>query len=254
MSREMNISNQSSRASSGTIYTWERTSAQRANALLLLWRRSDGQEQSVSTSGTLRTGKKISSSRTRNISTSKSSITTRKTWFILKVPWGAFCGCRDATTLPTSWFVGSCPISGDTSSFLQERDETAVRVYQEDVLHGVVKQFNMTVFSGWNGSSSRTQFPPKSHDGSGVTAEEHSGLYQCRGLALGLSRPQPRDYKLWAVLKDMAFQKRHKNLDSLKSSSGIEPTTAGACRDSRVAGRSQGLRRGRGRSFWVALL
>jgi len=31
---------------------------------------------------------------------------------------------------------------------LQERDETGVRVYQEDVLQGVVKQLNMTLFSG----------------------------------------------------------------------------------------------------------
>ena len=50
MSRELNISTQSSRASSGTIYTRQRTSAQRETPLLLLWRRSDGQEQIVSSS------------------------------------------------------------------------------------------------------------------------------------------------------------------------------------------------------------
>jgi hypothetical protein len=37
---------------------------------------------------------------------------------------------------------------GVTSSFLQERGETGVRVYQEDVLQGVVEQLNMTFFSG----------------------------------------------------------------------------------------------------------
>jgi hypothetical protein len=79
-------------------------------------------------------------------------------------------------------------------------------VYQEDVLQGVVKQL----------SSSRTQFPHKSQDVSGVAAEERSGLYQRRELALGESRPQHPEYKLWAVLKDMACQKRHNNLDSLK--------------------------------------
>jgi len=31
---------------------------------------------------------------------------------------------------------------------LQERGETGVQVYQEDMLQGVVKQFNMTLFSG----------------------------------------------------------------------------------------------------------
>ena len=51
-----------------------------------------------------------------------------------------------------------------------------------------------------------------------MAAEEHSGLYQRRGLALGESRPQPQDYKLWAFLEDMACQKHHNNLDGLKRS------------------------------------
>jgi len=44
--------------------------------------------------------------------------------------------------------VGGVPSGGGTYSFLQEMGETGVRVYQEDVLQGVVKQLNMTVFSG----------------------------------------------------------------------------------------------------------
>jgi hypothetical protein len=44
--------------------------------------------------------------------------------------------------------VGGVPSGADTSSFLEERGETDVRVYQEDVLQGVVQQLNMTVFSG----------------------------------------------------------------------------------------------------------
>jgi hypothetical protein len=114
--------------------------------------------------------------------------------------------------------VGGVPSGGDTSSFLQERGETGVRVYQEDVLQGVVKQLNMTFSVVGNRSSSRTQFLAKSQDDSGVVAEEHSGPYQRRGLALGESRPNSRDYKLWAVLEDMTFQKRQNNLDSLKRS------------------------------------
>jgi hypothetical protein len=35
--------------------------------------------------------------------------------------------------------VGVVPSGGDTSSSLQKRSETGVRVYQEDVLQGVVK-------------------------------------------------------------------------------------------------------------------
>jgi len=44
--------------------------------------------------------------------------------------------------------VGGVPSEGDTTSFLQERGETGVRVYQEDVLQGSVKQLNMTLFNG----------------------------------------------------------------------------------------------------------
>jgi len=44
--------------------------------------------------------------------------------------------------------VGGVPSVGYTSSFLHERSETGVRVYQEAVLQGVVKQLNMTLFSG----------------------------------------------------------------------------------------------------------
>jgi len=43
--------------------------------------------------------------------------------------------------------VGGVPSGGHTSSFLQERGETGVWVYQEDVLQGVVKHLNITFFS-----------------------------------------------------------------------------------------------------------
>jgi hypothetical protein len=86
--------------------------------------------------------------------------------------------------------VEGVPSGGDTSSFLQERGETGVRVYQEDVLHGVVKQLNMTLFSGqewvFQQDSLRAQKPRRPR----VAAEERSGLYQRRGLTLAESRPQ----------------------------------------------------------------
>ena len=44
--------------------------------------------------------------------------------------------------------VGGVPSEHGTSSFFQEKGENGVRVYQEDVLQGVVKQLNMTLFSG----------------------------------------------------------------------------------------------------------
>ena len=86
VSRKLNISTQSSHASSEMIYTWKHTSTQRDTSLLLLWRRSDGQEQSVSSSGMPRTGTKTSSSWTRKSSPLRSSVTTRKTRFMLTCP------------------------------------------------------------------------------------------------------------------------------------------------------------------------
>ena len=85
MAWKLNISTQSSRASSGTIYTWQYTSVQMETSLLLLWRRSDRQEH-VSSSGTPRMGTKTSSSWTRKFSPSRSSITIRTTRFMLKRP------------------------------------------------------------------------------------------------------------------------------------------------------------------------
>jgi len=48
---------------------------------------------------------------------------------------------------------------GDTSSFLQERGETGVPVYQEDMLQGGVEQLNMTLFSGQKWVFQQDSFP-----------------------------------------------------------------------------------------------
>ena len=55
--------------------------------------------------------------------------------------------------------AGGVPSWDDTSSFLQERGETGVRVYQEDVLQGVVKRLNMTLFSGEKSVFQQDSFP-----------------------------------------------------------------------------------------------
>jgi hypothetical protein len=57
--------------------------------------------------------------------------------------------------------VGSVPSRGDTSSFLQGRGETGVRVYQEDMLQGVVKHLNMTFFNDQKLVFQQTQFLPQ---------------------------------------------------------------------------------------------
>jgi hypothetical protein len=77
-----------------------------------------------------------------------------------------------------------------------------------------------------NGSSSRTQFPPKSQDDSRVAAEECSGLYQCQGLALGVQTSTPGSINCglfwrtwlaksvtttWTVWKDPSWKQRQRS-------------------------------------------
>jgi len=138
--------------STGMIYTWEHTSSRRDTSLLLLWRRSDRQEQSISSSGMLRRGTKTSSSRTRKSSPSRSSTTTRMIRFMLKhlvKRRRNFQGCREAITLPMSWFGEAVSHHGVISLlFCKKGVKTGAWVYQEDVLQGVVKPLNTTVFNG----------------------------------------------------------------------------------------------------------
>ena len=74
--------------------------------------------------------------------------------------------------------VGGVPSDGDTSSFLYERGENGVPVYQEDVLQDVVEQLNMTLFSSQEWVFQQDSSPAQNQDDSGVAAEERSGLYQ----------------------------------------------------------------------------
>jgi len=60
------------------------------------------------------------------------------------------------------------------------------------------------------------------------------------------------NYKLWAVLEDMACKKRHNNPDSLKRSlvkAAAEIPLETVCAATAVAGASQGLCQGRGWPF-----
>jgi len=136
--------------------------------------------------------------------------------------------------------------------------ETGVRVYQEDVLQGVVKQLNMTLFSGQEWvfqhdsvpahnprrlkSDCERTFRPLSAPRIGPRGVQTSthGTINC-GLFwriwLGKSVTTT-----WTVWRDTSLRQRQRS------------PRDGACRDSRVTGASQDLRRGRGRPFWVVLL
>ena len=104
-----------------------------------------------------------------------------------------------------------------------------------------------------NGSSSRTQFLPKREDHSGVAAEERSGLYQRRELALEESKPHPLRLQIAGCFGGHGLPKVSQQPGQSEEipceSSGRDPPGDGACRGSRMAGASQGLCRGRGGPF-----
>jgi len=108
----------------------------------------------------------------------------------------------------------------------------------------------MVLFSGqewiFQQDSVPAQKPRRLRSGCG----ELSGLYQRRRLALGEPRPQPRDCKLWLFWRQglpKALQQPGQSEEIPRESGGTDPPGEGACRDNRVAGASQGLRRGRRR-------
>ena len=218
MTQELNVSTQSSHASSGMIYTCERTSAQRDTSLLLLWRRSDGQEQSVSSSSTLRKGTKTSSSWSRNFSPSSSSITTRTTRFMLKCPLRCILrvqGYHHPSYIMVWWAVSH---QGVTHLHFWKK---GAKLVSECIKRMCYKELWISLT--WpsvvrNGSSSWTQFLAKNQDNSGVAAEELLAFISAEDWPSGSPDLNPWDYKLWDVLEDMACQKHHNNLDSLKRS------------------------------------
>ena len=67
-----------------------------------------------------------------------------------------------------------------------------------------------------NGSSRWIQLLPTRPDDLGVAAGNVQAFISAEDWPSGSPDLNPLDYKLWAVLEDMACQKRHNNLDSLK--------------------------------------
>jgi len=94
---------------------------------------------------------------------------------------------------------------------------------------------------------------PKGQDNSGVAAEESSCLHQRRELAFGECRPQNPGQKTVGCFGEHGVQKASQQPGEPEEipceGSGRDPPGDGACGDSRVAGASQGLRRGIGRPF-----
>jgi inhibitor of nuclear factor kappa-B kinase subunit alpha len=103
--------------------------------------------------------------------------------------------------------------------FCKKGVQTGARVYQEDMLQGVVKPLNTTVFSGQKWVFQQDSAP--AHKAK-ITQEwpwrKVPAFISTEDWPSGRPDLNPRDYQLWAVLEDMACRKRHNNLDSLKRS------------------------------------
>jgi DNA mismatch repair ATPase MutL len=106
-----------------------------------------------------------------------------------------------------------------TSSFLQEKGETGVRAYQEDVLQGAVKHLNMTFFSDQERVFQQDSVPAQKNK----TTQEWLwrkllAFISTENWLSGSAHLKTLDNKLWAVLEDMACRKCHKSLESLRRS------------------------------------
>jgi len=97
--------------------------------------------------------------------------------------------------------------------------KTGARVYQEDVLQGVVKPLNITLFSGQEWVFQQNSAP--AHKAK-MTQEwlwrNVPAFISAEDWPSGSPDLNPLDYKLWAVLENMACQKHRNKLETLKRS------------------------------------
>jgi len=115
--------------------------------------------------------------------------------------------------------LGGAPSGGDTSSFLQERCETGAQAYQDNVLQGIVKHLSTTLFSGQEWVFQEDSAPGhKAKTTQEWLRRNVLAFFSAENWPSGSPDLNPLDYKLWAVLEDMACHKRHSSLGSLKRS------------------------------------
>ena len=138
------------------------------------------------------------------------------------IPWGEG-KCSKVSGRPSPslrhGLVGGVPSGGDTSSFLQERSEIGAWLYQEDVLQGIVKHLNMTLFSGQEWVFQQDSAPAhKAKTTQECLWRNLLAFISAKNWPSGSADLKPLDNKLWAVLKDMVCQKHHNILESQKRS------------------------------------
>ena len=103
--------------------------------------------------------------------------------------------------------------------FCEKHVKTGARMYQKDLLQGAVKCLNTSVFNGQKWVFQQDLAPAhKAKNTQEWLQRNVLALIRAEDWPSESPGLNPLDYKLWAVLEDMACQKRHNNLDSLKRS------------------------------------
>ena len=92
-------------------------------------------------------------------------------------------------------------------------------MYQEDVLKGVVKHLNMTLFSGQECVFQQDSVPAqKAKTTQKWLRRNLLAFISAENWLSGSEDLKTLDNKLWAALEDMVCQMRHNSLDSLRRS------------------------------------
>ena len=143
--------------------------------------------------------------------------------------------------------------SGVTYSFLQERGETGVQVYQEDMLQGVVKRLNMAFLSGLEWVLQQDSVPAQKTKQ--LRSSRRGTFWPSSAPRIGFwgvqtSNPEQKTVGCFGghgVMKASQQPREPKEIPC--DSSSRDPPGDGACGNSIVAGASRGLRRDIGRPF-----
>jgi hypothetical protein len=92
-------------------------------------------------------------------------------------------------------------------------------VYQKDALQGFVKHLNMTFFSGQEWLFQQDSVPAQKAKTTQDWLRRNLLVFMsAENWLLGTADLRTLDNKLWAVLEDMACQKHHNSLESLRRS------------------------------------
>jgi hypothetical protein len=103
-----------------------------------------------------------------------------------------FQGCRGAITLPASWFGSDVPSGGDTFSFFEKGVKTGAQVYQEDMLQGIMKPLNTSLFNGQEWVFQQDSSPAHTAKTIQEWLERYIPAFiSAKDWPLGSPRPQP---------------------------------------------------------------